>query len=121
HFAFARFSTTSPVFDLTKLDWLNGVYIRSLPLEELARRVRPYLEQAGVRVEGREDYLLRSLALEQERLKRLGEAPQALEFFLRDELEYGPELLVPKGWTAAQSREALALARSEIEYGWPDE
>ncbi len=115
HFAFDRFSTTSPVFDLAKLDWLNGVYIRGLPLNELLARVTPYLEAAGYPVRGREGYLLRCLALEQERLKRLGEAPQALEFFLRDDLRYPRELLIPKGWTLEQAEEALALTRALIE------
>jgi glutamyl-tRNA synthetase len=107
HFSFDRFSTTSPVFDLTKLEWLNGVYVRALPLEELGRRVRPYLDAAGFAVAGREGYVLRCLSLEQERLKKLSEAPEALAFFLRDDLEYPADLLLPKGWAPEQAREAI--------------
>ena len=115
YFAFERFSTTSPVFDLAKLDWLNGVYIRGLPLEELARRVEPFLREAGFDVAGREEYARRCLALEQERLKRLAEAPRALEFFLRENLDYPSELLTPKGWTAAQALEALGATLPLLE------
>ncbi len=39
-FAWERVSTSGPVFDLQKLDWLNGVYIRKLPPAELVRRIR---------------------------------------------------------------------------------
>jgi glutamyl-tRNA synthetase len=117
HFGFERFSTTSPVFDLAKLDWLNGVYIRALPLDDLGRRARPYLEAAGYQVDGRADYLLRCLALEQERLKKLAEAPEALSFFLRDELDYATELLIPKGWSAEQSREALDASLALMDGG----
>src|SRR5262249_34721612 len=72
HFSFERFSTTSPVFDLDKLDWMNGTYVRKLPLDELTRRVEPFLESAellGARLD--RDYLERCVALEQERFKRL--------------------------------------------------
>src|SRR4051812_34641500 len=42
--AFDRISPTGPIFDLTKLEWLNGHYIRQMSLSELADRVRPFLE-----------------------------------------------------------------------------
>ena len=32
------------VFDMTKLQWMNGVYIRALPLDELAARLEPYTQ-----------------------------------------------------------------------------
>jgi glutamyl-tRNA synthetase len=36
------------IFNLDKLDWLNGVYIRALDVRELASRLLPYLEADGV-------------------------------------------------------------------------
>ncbi|MBC7385044.1 MAG: glutamate--tRNA ligase [Cryobacterium sp.] len=35
------------VFDVQKLLWMNGQYIRNLPLEEIAKRARPFFEKAG--------------------------------------------------------------------------
>src|SRR5947208_5021157 len=35
-------------FDLEKLTWMNGEYIRSLPDEELVRRLEPFLVRAGL-------------------------------------------------------------------------
>jgi len=35
------------VFDNQKLRWMNGHYIRSLPLEEIAKRARSFFEKAG--------------------------------------------------------------------------
>lgn len=34
--------SVGPIFDLTKLEWLNGVWIRKLPLEELKKRLERY-------------------------------------------------------------------------------
>ncbi|WP_414654606.1 glutamate--tRNA ligase [Intrasporangium sp.] len=56
-FTFEEFSATfdwskvnpiGPIFDLKKLEWLNGVYIRALPVGEFASRLLPYLEAEGV-------------------------------------------------------------------------
>src|SRR5881296_1538183 len=38
-FSFARVNLGGPVFDLQKLEWLNGVYIRQLPPEALTQRL----------------------------------------------------------------------------------
>ena len=90
-----RISPTGPIFDLNKLDWLNGHYIRQLSLTELAERVRPYLERAGI--VPNDPPLETVLPLIQERLKRLGEAPELLGFFYANEPTYEDALLVPKG------------------------
>lgn len=34
---------SSPIFDITKLDWMNGMYIRQLPDEELTKRLQEFL------------------------------------------------------------------------------
>jgi nondiscriminating glutamyl-tRNA synthetase len=47
-FDMKRVSKSPAIFDLDKLNWLNGLYIRELPPEELAERVRPYLHEAGL-------------------------------------------------------------------------
>lgn len=40
-----RVQTTGPIFDIQKLDWMNGVYIRNLTPEELKRRIHPFLPE----------------------------------------------------------------------------
>lgn len=47
-FDWGKVNPIGPIFDLKKLEWLNGVYIRSLEVGELASRLLPYLEAAGV-------------------------------------------------------------------------
>jgi glutamyl-tRNA synthetase len=42
-FDWSKVSPGGPIFDLKKLDWLNGVYIRSLELADFAERLVPYL------------------------------------------------------------------------------
>jgi glutamyl-tRNA synthetase len=114
HFSFERVSTSGPIFDLNKLEWLNGHYIRQLPIVELAKRVQPFLERAGIGVAADDPYLLAILPLIQERLKRLAEAPELVEFFFRARGDYDPGLLVPKGLDGAMVRELLAAAAERV-------
>src|SRR5919107_6114489 len=47
-FDWARISTVGPVFDLDKLGWLNGHYVRELSEQDFAARARPFLVSAGL-------------------------------------------------------------------------
>jgi glutamyl-tRNA synthetase len=88
-FSLERCSPSNAIFDRPKLLWLNGYYIRQLPVADLARRVAPFLEDAGLvmdeEIGGKEqERLAQIVALEQERLKTLADAPEACAFFFRD-------------------------------------
>lgn len=46
-FSFNRVSSSGGVFDTQKLDWVNSQYLRQMSDEDLAKDIRPYLEEAG--------------------------------------------------------------------------
>ncbi len=46
-FSLGRVAKSPAVFDLEKLNWLNGHYIRQAPLEQLTDLAIPHLEKAG--------------------------------------------------------------------------
>jgi glutamyl-tRNA synthetase len=48
-FTLERVSRNPARFDEVKLRWLNGVYIRKLPLEELTRRLEAFTGRTGLR------------------------------------------------------------------------
>ncbi|NJD28211.1 MAG: glutamate--tRNA ligase [Chloroflexi bacterium] len=107
------------VFDRERLEWLNGQWIRRLPEDELIARLQPFLE-ADLDA-GRIDRLpapeeIRALLpIVQERLPTLGAIGDLVGFLWIDQLEVDPELLVPKRWDAATTRDALGAARDTIE------
>ncbi len=47
-FDWAKVNPAGSIFNLDKLDWLNGVWIRELPQGEFASRLLPFLEADGV-------------------------------------------------------------------------
>ena len=82
-FDWAKVNTTGPVFDVAKLDWLNGAYIRALSDDELADRVAAYWAETGVSVPGGADGVLRQAApIIKERLTTLAEAYPMIDFLL---------------------------------------
>lgn len=103
--------TSGPIFDLTKLEWLNGVYIRQLAPAELARRLRaasPLARDADDRK------LLATIPLVQERMKKLTEFDELADFLFRDAAPAAPPDLVPKGRTPAETAAMLRRARDVI-------
>ncbi len=115
-FSLDRVSKSPAVFDETKLEWLNGVWLRSLALDDLVQRAAPFLRNAGLPIESvPAERVKAAVGLEQERVRRLSELPEATSFFLRDELEdYDSKILLARRRTAAESRAALASARAVI-------
>lgn len=103
-FSLERVSRTGAIFDHAKLDWFNGVYIRSLSPEELANRLRPFVPEASHVDPHR---FVAMVALVQDRLRTLSEARDLLDYFLREQIDYDPSALVQRGMTRRETIEAL--------------
>ena len=142
-----RMSTSSPVFDLEKLGWLNGEYIRALSEEELterllghwayrtARELAPTPEtdgplfswieaNGGLESEAVKAFIARTVPLIQTRIKTLEEyAPLTRCFFLEDVSGYDPALLVPKKRTLEETQATLQVAHDTLAAlePWTDE
>ena len=79
NFSFKRIPLTGPVFDVKKLEWMNGMYIRNMDTKELAKRIEPYLH---INTKAKDEaFFIASLALIQERLKRFDEGDELLDLF----------------------------------------
>jgi glutamyl-tRNA synthetase len=107
NFTWERVNPAGPVFDLEKLEWLNGSYIRSLELDDLIARATPFIEAADLPATAEAEYLRAIMPLVQERLKRLGETPELIDFFFLDNQDYDNSLLIPKGMDAPSALGAL--------------
>ena len=109
HFSLDRVLANPAVFNREKLEWMNGVYIRELPEEELAERTVPFLEQALGRPVDR-GLLRRIVPLIRERIKLLTEAEgMAGFFFLEGELDYGTEILLGRKFAGDPAAASGAL------------
>lgn len=109
HFDIDRVLANPAVFNVEKLDWMNGVYIRSLSPDEFAERARPFLEAAvGGPVEI--ERIQPIIPLLQERVKVLSEIGEMAGFFYKEgALEYEAETLLGKKFAADPGRAERAL------------
>ncbi len=48
NFTYSRFHAAPAVFDTVKLDWMNSMYLRALPHDELWARAEPFLKAAEI-------------------------------------------------------------------------
>ena len=120
-FSLKRVGIASGIYDPDKLTWMNGVYIRNLSLDELTQRTLPYLERPeaegglpdSVKRPLDPEYTKRVLALEQERLKTLGEAIKA-NYFFEDVLHYDATMLIQKGMDVPRTHDALVRAQTRL-------
>jgi glutamyl-tRNA synthetase len=117
-FSLERVSRTAAIFNRDKLNWMNGVYIRSLSLEDFTQRALPFLD-SGLPPEVKRplsiDYVRQIMPLVQERARTLAEVAELAQFFFVDRLDYAPGLLIAKGMNQKSVSQALATARQRLE------
>jgi glutamyl-tRNA synthetase len=96
-----------------KAVWLNSEHIRALPVEELSRRLEPIFTSAGFDV--KPEKILAITPLIRERIRLLGEAVTAADFFFVDQLApYDPAELIPQKGDAVLARRVLQHAEQVL-------
>ncbi len=124
-FTLERVVSNPAIFDVKKLDWLNGLYIRRLGPEEFARQLHVFLLEF---TELRPDFgfLVRVSPLIQERVKVLSDATELIDFFLQNgELKYDVKTLLSRRYAddpaAAGAALEDVLARLQTLDAWEQE
>ncbi len=122
-FSLAGLGSSPAVFDVEKLDYYNGYYIRQKSVNELAELCRPYLEKVGHKISDAKR-LENFVGLAQERLKKLEDVVEMTNF-LFGPVHYDDELLIWKNLNLGEIKNnlhALALELEKInESNWTKE
>jgi glutamyl-tRNA synthetase len=117
-FALERVSRNPAQFDEAKLRWMNGVYIRELPVAELTRRIAEHLAGEGRRSMGELDpqRLERAVAISQEKIQTLADFWPLAGFLFEGGAEEGSQeaRLARERWLDARGREVLAQTRAAL-------
>jgi len=103
HFDVKNIRLGGPVFDLTKLKWLNGEYIRALAPEDFYAALRANVLS--------DEYLTGIAALIQTRVETLGQFGDLTHFFFADNVIPDAEVFVPKKRTL---EETLTFAAEQL-------
>lgn len=126
-FSIDKIQKSGAMFNIDRLDYINGFYIRHKSLDKLVELCIPYLIQSGfimpvlksekvpatfggesisfnyiVSETGEKlnrDYLNKAVSIYQERLKKLSEISGLIDYFFKEKLEYDRGLLIWKSMT----------------------
>lgn len=138
-FSIEKLQKSGAVFNIRKLDWLNGHYLRNISLNKLTEACVPRLIENGLVVPlwGQQelitgaykmpfdiieyqvtetgqkvsfDYLKAAVGLYQTRVKKLSEISELIDFFFKEELDYPGELLKWKDMDSKETKVSLDRA-----------
>ena len=124
-FTFERVQHAGARFDWTKLNWIDGEYIRALPDGELARRIEPFVPRVAA------ETVRRAVPALKTRMHKLGQAVEYLDYLWTDpappsldaetaqRVRAAAEALRPAEWAPEPIEAALeqAVQRSGVSKG----
>ncbi|MCD6550336.1 glutamate--tRNA ligase [bacterium] len=144
-FSLERCQKGGAIFNIKRLNWINGFYIRQYPTQKLTELCLPYLEKSGLIEEVKNeklevknpnknthpeelrlfkeekrkfrikdtneiidiDWITKIIALYQERLKKLSEITELVDFFFVDKIKLDKDLLRWKEMTDEEIKQSL--------------
>ena len=123
-FSLERVAKAGAVFDIKRLDWVNGQYIKNMSDKELAEKTLKLLEKENIIkkiddssfeiLKTNEEYNLKNLSTwvshEKPRITKVKEIIDALDFYFVDMPIYNPEIIITKKMT--QEGVSTALQKS---------
>jgi len=94
-FSIEKVQKSGAVFNIQRLDFLNGFYIREKSIEKLTELCAPYLKKAGLLIVGQvtQNKLQEIIEVSKTRMKKLSDIVELSNFFFIDKLNYDKELL----------------------------
>jgi glutamyl-tRNA synthetase len=112
NFSLDKLNPSPAAINYTKLDYFNGLHIRNLTDRDLAERLLPFFEKAGIKAST--EKLEKIAPILKERLPTLDEAIPMAAFFFKDEITYIKDDLIQKGLTQENSLMILEKSLCEI-------
>ncbi|MEK7541067.1 MAG: glutamate--tRNA ligase [Patescibacteria group bacterium] len=94
-FSIEKVQKAGAVFNIQRLDFINGFYIREKAIEKLTELCKPYLKEAGLLVAGQisDSKLEKIIEVSKTRMKKLSDIVLLSDFFFKDKLNYDKDLL----------------------------
>jgi glutamyl-tRNA synthetase len=116
-FSLQKVQKSGAIFNLQRLDFINGYYIREKPIEKLTELCLPYLKEAGLLVVGQasEHKLEKIIEVSRQRMKKLSEISELADFFFADKLNYDKNLLKWDGMGDREVIESLEVSKDVLQ------
>lgn len=114
-FTHERFNSAPAVFDDVKLLWMNSMYLRALPHDDLWARTEPFLKTAGISIPQAKDLAWRDQALTafKTAMQTLADAPKLFEPLDDSKFSLKAEAEEVKGWP--ESKKVWEAWKAELQ------
>lgn len=111
-FSIEKVQKAGAVFNLQRLDFINGYYIREKSIEKLTELCVPYLKSSGLLMAGQvsEAKLEKIIEVSRQRMKKLSEIPELSDFFFQEKLNYDKNLLKWDAMGEGEIKKSLAAS-----------
>jgi glutamyl-tRNA synthetase len=102
------------VFNIQRLDFLNGLYIREKSIDKLTELCSPYLKEAGLLMAGQvsQNKLEEIIEVSKTRMKKLSDIVLLSDFFFKDRLTFDKDLLQWKEAGTEATKESLVFSKN---------
>lgn len=104
-FSIERINPASGIFDYSKLQWMNGIYIRNMPLESFIKTAKPFIDRANLKID--QSRFRQVAALVQERVKILKEIPDMVAFLVPGPIARNLDDMLGKGIDLVKAKSIL--------------
>jgi nondiscriminating glutamyl-tRNA synthetase len=112
-FELERLGKSPAVFDDEKLRWMNAEYIRAMDINELAKRIRPFVEKAGFNQDAQgSEWFLKVLATIRGNLILLSDVGQHLEIYYGDRFQF--EADAKQMIASEEAKKVITTFREEV-------
>jgi glutamyl-tRNA synthetase len=108
-FSIEEVQKAGAIFNVQRLDFLNGLYIREKSIDKLTELCGPYLKEAGLLVIGQtsQNTLQKIVEVSRTRMKKLSEIAALSDFFFQNKLSYDKDLLRWQKMTNNEIKDSL--------------
>ncbi|GAQ25069.1 MULTISPECIES: glutamate--tRNA ligase [Tepidanaerobacter] len=117
-FTLERVNKTAAIYDVKKLAWINGHYMRELDLDYITEQTIPFMINKGIITEeyakNNFEYIKKTVEISRDRAKTLDELADGIAFFFKDITEYD-EKGVRKHFTKENAAKLLMLGAEALE------
>ncbi len=107
-FDLEKVNKAGAIFDINKLNWMNGMYLRQLPIERLTDKLMPSLAEAGY-PDATHAYTAAVVDLVKERINFITDVPTFADYMFGPIREYDEEYAA-KHWKPETGSQMLELA-----------
>ena len=110
-FSMEKVQKAGAVFNIQKLDSINGFYIREKPIDKLTKLCLPHLEDFNIKQFSKKE-LEKIVQVCKTRMKKLSDIKILADFFFKDKLTYDKKLLSWKEMGDREMKDSLEYSAS---------